>query len=164
VAKRKARDKSTVQVKDYRAPDTTNPTRPEVGMQARYNKKSPPKEYRYDSSLSPALEWDSGNPAREQAEALIRQILDAADLDEAKAAAEKLRRMSAPFLNWAGKAERQAFDVPTLPLFIHGRLSTTAIVEALRSHRRAQQKTLFDLFADPQHAIVDLTLCSSASV
>jgi hypothetical protein len=32
--------------------------------------------------------------------------------------------MSGQFLNWAGKAECQAFDVPTLPLFINERLST----------------------------------------
>jgi adenine-specific DNA-methyltransferase len=155
VAKRKARDKSSVQVEAYRDPQTTNPTRPEVGTQARFHVKEAPQKYRYDSSLSPSLEWDGQNPAREEAEALIRQVIEAASLDEAKAAADKLRRMSAPFLNWAGKAERQSFDVPTLPLFIHERLSTKAIIEALRSHRRAQQKTLFDLFADPQHAIVD---------
>jgi len=142
-------------VENYPHPGATAATRPEVGTQARFRSSAPPQTYRYDSSLSPALEWEGQNPAREQAEALIRQVLDAASLDEAKAAAEKLRRMSGPFLNWAGKAERQAFDVPTLPLFIHERLSTKAIIETLRSHRRAQQRTLFDLFADPQHAIVD---------
>ena len=40
--------------------------------------------------------------------------------------------MSGPFLNWAGKAERLSFDVPTLPLFVHERLSTKA------HHRDAQ--------------------------
>lgn len=155
MAKRRARGKSTVPVDDYRNPESTSPTRPEVGTQAQFRVKEKPHKYRYDSSLAPALEWDGQNPAREQAEALIRQILDAASLDEAKAAAQKLRRMSEPFLNWAGKAEGQAFDVPTLPLFIHERLSTKAILEALHSHRRDKQQTLFDLFADPQHAIVD---------
>ena len=38
--------------------------RPDVGTQAQFRKKKPPKTYRYDSSLSPALDWDSGNPAR----------------------------------------------------------------------------------------------------
>jgi hypothetical protein len=37
--------------------------------------------------------------------------------------------MSVPFLNWAGKAERLSFDVPTLPLFVHERLSTKGIIE-----------------------------------
>ncbi len=34
-----------------------------------------------------------------------------------------------PALQWAGKAERVSFEVPTLPLFIHERLSTRAILE-----------------------------------
>src|SRR5579884_3728285 len=142
-----SRPKSTssgIQVAAHPHKEATNSTRPEVGTQARFKIKEKPQSYRYDSSLSPSLEWDGLNPAREQAEALIRQVLEAGSLDEAKAAAEKLRRLSQPFLNWAGKAERQAFDVPTLPLFIHERLSTKAIIEALRSHRRAQRKTLFD--------------------
>jgi adenine-specific DNA-methyltransferase len=42
-------------------------------------------------------------------------------------------------LNWAGKAERLSFDVPTLPLFIHERLSTKAIIETLAGHKRDQQ-------------------------
>ncbi len=39
--------------------------RPEVGTQAQFKKKKPPKTYRYDSSLSPALDWDGQNSARE---------------------------------------------------------------------------------------------------
>jgi hypothetical protein len=146
MAKQRAKGKGPqVQVEAFGHPTADNASRPEIGTQARFTLKKPAQTYRYDSSLAPTLEWDGQNPAREEAEALIRQILDAASVEEAKAAAEKLRRMSGPFLNWAGKAERQAFDVPTLPLFIHERLSTKAIVEALRSHRRAQQGTLYDL-------------------
>jgi len=39
-----------------------------------------------------------------------------------------------------GKAERLSFDVPTLPLFIHERLSTKAIVETLTGHKRDKLK------------------------
>ena len=39
--------------------------RPDVGTQAQFRKKQAPRAYRYDSSLSPALEWDGQNPARE---------------------------------------------------------------------------------------------------
>ena len=46
-------------------------------------------------------------------------MLEAKTVEEAKAAASKLKAMSKPFLNWAGKAERLSFDVPSLPLFIH---------------------------------------------
>jgi len=70
----------------------------------------------------------------------------------------KLKAMSKPFLNWAGKAERLSFDVPTLPLFIHERLSTKAILETLKGHKRDKQTDMFDLFGDPQHSIADQVL------
>src|SRR2546428_8109031 len=43
-----------------------------------------------------------------------------------------------PQLVWSGKAERLSFDVPTLPLFVHERLSTKAIIETLKGHKRDQ--------------------------
>ncbi len=72
-------------------------------------------------------------------------------------ALEQLKRLAKPFLNWAGKAERQSFEVPTLPLFVHERLSTRAIIETLTGHKKEQetQGTLFDLFGDPGHPIAD---------
>jgi hypothetical protein len=81
---------------------------------------------------------------------LIRRILDAETIEDAKAAARELERLGRPFLNWAGKAERLSFDVPTLPLFVHERLRTKAILETLTSHRRNKQIEM-DLFSDPQH-------------
>ncbi len=142
--------------KPYKHPEADSPMRPEVGTQAQFKKKFPPKTYRYDSSLSPAMEWDGQNPAREQGEALVRQVLEAESLEQAKAAASKLKAISKPFLNWAGNAERLSFDVPSLPLFIHERLSTKAILETLKSHKK--QGELFDLFSDPQHSIADQVL------
>jgi len=150
----KTKAPKTKPAKNYRHPESESPMRPEVRTQAQFKKKLPPKTYRYDSSLSPALDWDGKNPAREQGEALIRQTLDAKTLEEAKGAASKLKAMSEPFLNWAGKAERLSFDVPTLPLFIHERLSTKAILETLKGHRfDRNQETMFDLWGDPQHSI-----------
>ena len=150
-AKAKARP-----AKPYKHPEADSPMRPEVGTQAQFKKKLPPKTYKYDSSLSPALEYDGQNLAREQGEALIRQVFEAESLEQAKAAASKLKAISEPFLNWAGKAERLSFDVPSLPLFIHERLSTKAILETLKGHKK--QGELFDLFADPQHSIADQVL------
>jgi adenine-specific DNA-methyltransferase len=132
--------------------------RPDVGTQAQFRKKKPPVTYRYDSSLSPALDWDGQNAAREQGEALIRKILEAPDIDTARSAARDLQAMSRPFLNWAGKAERLSFDVPTLPLFVHERLSTKAIVETLVSHKTDKQADMFDLFGDPHHSVTDQVL------
>ena len=144
--------------KSYKHPESESPMRPEVGTQAQFKKKLPPKKYRYDDSLSPSLEWDGQNPSRERGEALIHQVLTAATLQDAKAAATKLKIISKPFLNWAGKAERLSFDVPTLPLFIHERLSTKAILETLKGHKRDKQTDMFDLFGDPQHSITDQVL------
>src|SRR5437868_14859510 len=110
--------------------------------------------------LSPALEWDGQSPARERGEALIRQVLESESLEQAKAAASKLKAMSKPFLNWAGKAERRSFDVPTLPLFIHERLSTKAMLETLQRHERDKQTDTFELCGDPQHSIADQVLAA----
>ena len=163
----------------FEHPEARSPMRPDVGTQAAFKKKKPPATYRYDSSLSPALDWDGQNPAREQGEAILAAVaaqlaqihvalndpgLDGVLRDRLSASAsecttliERLKAMSRPFLNWAGKAERLSFDVPTLPLFVHERLSTKAIVETLGGHKRNQstQKTMFDLFGDPHHSIAD---------
>jgi adenine-specific DNA-methyltransferase len=141
----------------YTHPEAKLATRPDVGTQAGFRKKKPAKNYKYDSSLSPALDWDGQNPARERGEKLIADILGANSLEAAKAAAAELENLSRPFLNWSGKAERLSFDVPTLPLFIHERLSTRAILETLKRHRRDEQEML-DLFGDPQRSITDQML------
>lgn len=175
----KPRRSKTKTAQPYKHPESESPMRPEVGTQAQFKKKLPPKTYRYDSSLSPALDWDGQNPARELGEAAIEEIsrgltrihADAEKIQDkeirenlrssaasALSAAEKLKAMSRPFLNWAGKAERLSFEVPTLPLFIHERLSTKAILETLKGHRRDKQIDMFDLFGDPQRSITDQVL------
>ncbi len=73
-------------------------------------------------------------------------------------AVQQLKAIERPFLNWAGKAERLSFDVPTLPLFIHERLSTKAILETLKGHKREGVDLQFDLFGDPRHSIVEQSL------
>jgi adenine-specific DNA-methyltransferase len=138
-------------------PEAKLATRPDVGTQAGFQKKKPAKKYKYDSSLSPALDWDGQNPARERGEKLIADILGANTLATAKVAAAELESLSRPFLDWSGKAERLSFDVPTLPLFVHERLSTQAILETLKRHRRDEQEML-DLFGDPQRSITDQVL------
>jgi hypothetical protein len=40
----------------YRHPTAESLLRPDVGTQAQFRKKKPPVTYRYDSSLSPALD------------------------------------------------------------------------------------------------------------
>jgi adenine-specific DNA-methyltransferase len=155
--------------------------RPDVGTQAQFRKKKSPATYRYDSSLSPSLEWDGQHAARELGEWLLAVIEEAATLDpphrfdlprelhgadgrvlasvsSLQEAVVQLKRLGKPFLNWTGKAERLSFDVPSLPLFIHERLSTKAIVETLVGHKKDKQQDLFDMFGDPQHSVTDQVL------
>jgi adenine-specific DNA-methyltransferase len=157
--------------------------RPEIGVQnyaASQGKfKRGPTKYRYDDSLAPELTWDSQNPARERGEALIARIAELTAtlrrlplpqagegwgeggskhyqelLAELTQATKELKALSKPFLNWSGKAERVSFDVPTLPLFIHERLSTEAILETLKSHRASTQTDwLNDLFGNPERPV-----------
>ncbi|TCJ16093.1 site-specific DNA-methyltransferase [Parasulfuritortus cantonensis] len=146
--------------------------RPDVGLQQEFLKeKRPPKAYRYDSSLDPALSWDE-NPGREQAEWLLSLLQRCVDEGEEvvfaqpqttvdgrfrvtslKACVTLLQTLSKPFLNWAGKAERAEIKVPTLPLFVHERHSTKAIIDGLQSHKA--KGTTLDLFGDPQLDLTD---------
>lgn len=73
----------TQRAEPYKHPEADLAMRPEVGTQAHFKKKKAPKTYHYDSSLSPALDYDGQNPAREQGEALIEQMLQATTLEEA---------------------------------------------------------------------------------
>ena len=159
MARTRKKSQTLTDASAYIHSEVTVASRPEVGTQAHFpeSKKKSPREYRYDSSLAPSLEWDE-NPAREQAEALIAQILESGSLEEVKAAAKQLKALSQPFLNWTGKAERQEFKVPTMPLFIHERLSTQAIIETLKGHKKGGDQLSLDLFGDPQHSVTDQVL------
>ena len=164
----------------YKHPEAQAVLRPDVGTQAQFRKKKPPKTYRYDSSLSPSLNWDGQNPGRDEGEWLLSLIEKAAalkpphefaqpqvlerggeriEIRSLREAIERLKRVSKAFLDWAGKAERLSFDVPTLPLFVHERLSTKAILETLKGHKRKKaQDDLFEMFGDPQHSVTDQIL------
>ncbi|MCY4611008.1 MAG: site-specific DNA-methyltransferase [Gammaproteobacteria bacterium] len=139
--------------RDYRHGDKKALLRPEGGSQDMFpsSKKKGPKSYRYDSSLAPTLAWDEAQ-ARSEGERLIGEIIDSDSLNEARRAAEKLKNMSRPFLDWAGKAEREKISVPTLPLFVHERLSTEAVLKTLKRHKRDRQQTL-DLFGEGEKSI-----------
>jgi adenine-specific DNA-methyltransferase len=145
--------------------------RPDVGVEAQFSNKKAPKTYRYDSSLAPELSWDE-SADRAFAEWLLALIADAAEKGEATVFAEpqvwqgteerftslsqcaaRLRSLTKPFLNWTGKAERQQVTVPTLPLFVHERHSTQAILETLKSHKALG--TNLDLFGDIDLDVAD---------
>lgn len=46
-----------------------------------------------------------------------------------KAASDLFKTLSLPFLNWAGEAKRRRIEVPAVPLFVHERHSTKAILD-----------------------------------
>lgn len=140
--------------------------RPDAGVQDQFQARKPPKTYRYDSSLDPALSWDEQRE-RDLGEWLLGLIVRAAKEGERAVfgqpqewkgggvrvtstpdAAALLESISKPFLNWAGKAERHQITVPSVPLFVHERHSTKAILDGIR-HRKARGQTL-DLFGDSQ--------------
>lgn len=145
--------------------------RPDVGVEAQFSNKKAPRTHRYDSSLAPELVWDE-NGERAFAEWLLALIADAAEKGEATVFARpqmwqgteerftslmqcgaRLRSLTKPFLNWAGKAERQQVTVPTLPLFVHERHSTQAILDTLQSHKATG--TNLDLFGDTGLDVAD---------
>jgi len=153
------------------------PMRPEVGTQAQFKKRKPARTYRYDSSLDPALSWD-GADSRAVGEWLLALIVEASKLPSPhlfteekhfigagnavlmtvvglEDAVSKLQGLGQPFLNWAGKAERLSIDVPALPLFIHERLSTQAILETLKGHKREGVDIQGSLFGDPQRPLAE---------
>ncbi|MEW5982692.1 MAG: hypothetical protein AB1806_10015 [Acidobacteriota bacterium] len=101
--------------------------RPDVGTQPQFRRKKEPAAYRYDSSLSPALDWDGQNGTRELGEWLLTLVAQAAALpaphafehaQEFKAldgrvlvsvrsladAVSALKRLGRPFLNWLKRA------------------------------------------------------------
>src|SRR5437867_11249656 len=152
MARRAASSKQTKAAKAYDHKETEAVLRPDIGIQAQFNKKKEPAKYRYDRSLDPQLSWDI-NADREYAEALIEKVRDAKSVEDARAAAEELKRISSLFLNWAGKAERNSFSVPTLPLFVHERLSTEAILKSVQTHKQQ-----LDLFADAKLDLAERVL------
>lgn len=145
--------------------------RPDAGVEAQFSNKKAPKTYRYDSSLAPELSWDE-SADRAFAEWLLALVADAAEKGESAVFASpqvwagngesfsslsqcvaRLRSLTKPFLNWTGKAERQQVTVPTLPLFVHERHSTQAILETLKSHKALG--TNLDLFGDTNLDVAD---------
>ena len=146
--------------------------RPDVGVEAQFAHKKPPRTYPYDSSLAPELSWDE-SPDRAFAEWLLGTIAEAAEKGEGKYFAEaqvwqgsgerftsisqcaaRLRSLTKPFLNWSGKAERQhdhrsyiAAVRPRTPLHA-GNSGDPAISQGTRS-------TTLDLFGDVDLEIAD---------
>ncbi len=116
------------QVLSYRHPDRRK-NNPEVGLVNEASDPEQPKTvYAYDPHLDPALQFDS---ARARGEKLIEDALAGDDPAAMRHALEELRRMSTPYLQWTGKAERTSFEVDTVSLHVHERIDAMSILSAV---------------------------------
>lgn len=138
---RPKRGKGGEKVSAYRHKDhrTNNP---EVGLVTPDDDPGQPKTtWAYDPHIDPALQFDSG---RAELEALIDNALTSGDTDTMRAALAELKRRAAPYLNWAGKAERTSFEVDTVSLHVHERIDPATILAALRKRLRAGKAGVAD--------------------
>jgi len=55
-----------------------------------------------------------------------------------------------PQLQWAGKAERMSFEVPTVSLHVHERIDSRTIIEAASKRPDAEEQQQQSLFAQPE--------------
>ncbi len=101
--------------------------------------------YEYNPHLPPVLRSSHEAAKTDKLPELIQKAMQRPlSPDEAKLLADALSKYE-PWLEWSGKREKPWFDVEPVPLHIHERVSTQAILRVL-----ARQDIQRHLFADPQ--------------
>ena len=129
--RRKARDDA--EVISYRHADKRT-NNPEVGM---VDPDTDPDEgktrWAYDPHIDPALQFDIG---RAEIERMIDDALASGDEQAMRDALATLKRMSEPYLNWTGKAERTSFDVDLVSLHVHERIDPASILKVVRKRMK----------------------------
>jgi len=148
--RKSSRSNGPVQVVSYRHLDKRT-NNPEVGMVHPENDPDQPKTtYAYDPHIDPALMFDT---ARARIETVIDDALASGDADTMKEALLELKRMQAPYLNWAGKAERTSFEIDTVSLHVHERVDPATILanarKRLKGEKAGEVWRQADLFAAP---------------
>jgi len=124
-----AKSKGDAKVIPYRH-DQKRRNNPDVGVVTPETDPEQPKTtWAYDPHIDPALQFDSG---RARIEKLIDDALASGDETVMREALEQLKRESAPYLNWAGKAERTSFEVDTVSLHVHERIDPASILTVVR--------------------------------
>lgn len=120
---------------------------PPVGLvNAKTDKDAGKKTFSFDPHIDPSLQFDS---KRSRVEKIIDDGVAADSLESAKQSLFKLQKLQKPYLNWAGKAERTSFEVPTLSLHVHERIDTRTIIETVRK-RNGQPDDQLSLFQQPE--------------
>jgi adenine-specific DNA-methyltransferase len=134
----------TETIADYRF-DAKRTNIPPAGLAAQGKLESPARiRYEYDPHRPPVLRFDGAGAADKLPDLLATVRQRALTDDEAKLLAEALRNQQ-PWLEWAGKREKRAFEVEPVALHIHERIAAQAIVKVA-----ARQDVQRDLFADPK--------------
>jgi len=110
--------------------DQKRKNNPDVGVVTPDNDPDQPKTtWAYDPHIDPVLQFDVG---RAQIESLIDDALASGDRQTMRTALEQLKRQAAPYLNWAGKAERTSFEVDTVSLHVHERIDPATILGVIQ--------------------------------
>ncbi|BCX81475.1 adenine-specific DNA-methyltransferase [Methylomarinovum caldicuralii] len=149
---RRRQDCDEIEVASYRHSDK-RVNNPDVGMvPPRTDRNEKPSRWAYDPHLAPELQFDV---KRSQIEKIIDDALASNDGDTLREALATLKRMSAPFLNWTGKAERTSFEVPTVSLHVHERIDPATVLANVQKRIRAKKSGKagpayqHDLFSPP---------------
>lgn len=117
------------QVISYRHADRRK-NNPEVGLvNEASDPEQPKKAWAYSPHLDPVLNFDS---SRAELENQVADALASGDAAVMKAALQEIQRRGAPYLQWAGKAERTSFEVDTVSLHVHERIDPMSILSAVR--------------------------------
>jgi len=137
-------NKKPIEQYDHKGKERVN--NPPVGLVTeKTDKDLGKKKYAYDPHIDPALQFDC---KRSEIENIIDSGLGAETVEGAKAALKELKKRQEPYLNWAGKAERTSFEVPTVSLHVHERIDPKTIIEAVKKKNGLfDQRDLF--FSQP---------------
>ena len=135
-----ARKLDISQIKHLRKKRKNNPA---IGLVSNQTEplKEEKKTYNFDPHISPELRFDS---KRAKIEKIIDKGLSGSS-ESAKVALSKLKNLSKPYLNWAGKAERTSFEVPIVSLHTHEKIDPRAVIERVRKTNTVdyEQQSLF---------------------
>lgn len=134
--KPRAADEGDAQVLSYRHADKRK-NNPEVGLVNEASDPEQPREkWAYNPHLDPVLNFDS---ARSELETIVDDALASGDEAAMRAALAEIKRRGAPYLQWAGKAERTSFEVDTVSLHVHERIDPMSILSAVRKQMDAEK-------------------------
>ena len=136
--------KKSPKVSHYRY-DNTRKHLPDAGLAGHgHIREMPSTRYSYDPHLPPVLHFEANGKADELPFLLEQAKKQPLNDEQVKILADALRNHQ-PWLEWAGKQEKQWFDVDPVALHVHERVSAQAIIAA--AQRRPIQPSLF---ADPE--------------